>query len=125
MDTSQSLLARPYRVSRQTNGFSKSSYLLFHQLICNMKKSLNGENGSGNWSRTRFQRLYHAHLNGPEELDLVLEELASRGCSPDQLLPDHADEVGNMLFDALELMDLYDSTFFKDEDAGKCGEAAK
>ncbi|MTK06198.1 MAG: hypothetical protein F8N38_03790 [Hungatella sp.] len=102
----EEIMLRPYQISQNPNLENLNSYDRFHQLLCSLLKESGGNNRK--WPRNRLKRLYESFLLSETDRKALHLEYDSRGYSVDALTEGNA----NAIFDALEVMDLYDSDCF-------------
>ncbi|WP_077611899.1 Cas10/Cmr2 second palm domain-containing protein [Clostridium sp. Marseille-P2415] len=101
------VMLRPYCVSLECDMEDDKSFDFFHELIKKLPAKTQ-DNRRGKWPRSRLKRLYETYLMGTEELEALKQEYASRGYDIRELMGrDHVS-----MFDALEVMDLYDRNLF-------------
>lgn len=110
------LYNRPYCVTAEALGTGKAD--AFDQLQTIMKNlSAVDAEGSRVWPRSLLERLYSAYLEDEAEVQLLAEELRSRGrCLERLLMKNNSWEEKTTqplrFFDALELMGVYDAAVF-------------
>lgn len=115
---------RPYRVSKEDTSDAPDSFDCLHRSLVAMREY---KNGDPVWPRSRLKRLYEAYLRGPAAVRILQEEFASRGYfladlegkknkgtkqknkEPKQK-NERTKQKAYQVFDALELLELYDET---------------
>lgn len=114
--TGESYAKRPYRIDREINWSGEKinveddkSYNNFDKLMSKLPESTEKEKES-TWPRSRLKKLYESYLLGDASVKNTLEEFKSRGYTLDSLLTTVSGDAS--VFDALELMDIYDRSLF-------------
>lgn len=114
------LLQRPYRVEGQRDLEHRLSFDRLDRLLSCLPGGT-GDKAAGEdaWPRRRLKQLFEAYQMGPQQVLLWQRELASRGYElsslglEQKLLPEGPGEYEETsLYDALELMDLYERNVF-------------
>ncbi len=110
-----SLLKRPYRIPAQRDEEHQPSFDRLDSLLANPPFGAGIVEGKDEvWPRSRLKALYEAYRTGPEQVAFLLEELASRGHSlPASIRPAFDEQGETYMYDALELMDLYERGLFQ------------
>lgn len=121
------LRRRPYLVLPEPDRTPADSFDQFHRRVCRVR--LTDEEADGGWPRSRLKKLYEALQSGGEAVRALLEQSRSRGYDLTDLVSETEDlpeeHRAALLFDALELMDLYEPALFPEETPVLREEAAR
>ncbi|MDD2401844.1 MAG: hypothetical protein PHD60_06550 [Clostridia bacterium] len=117
------LLIRPYRVFADPNEDDDLSIDRLDVIMSNLPAP-GLKPTKEKWPRSRLKKLYETYLLGPQQVKMLLEEFKSRGYKLSSLLvkdqedkeaqeeqETQEDQKETSIFDALELMDLYERNF--------------
>lgn len=120
------LLKRPYRVATVEDSNHYFSFDCLDQILKRMvgeRISFQGPSGQAKeaegkkWPRSRLKKLYETYLLSAEKVGFFLDECASRGYqttafTKEELRDGFAENGTTPLYDALELLDLYEIHVF-------------
>lgn len=111
----RSIRVRPFRVAEKSDISRLDSIDYLNQI---QKLLAQEKDGVRIWPRNRLEKLYKAYLQGPREIKLLGEEFLSRGYELSKLTPGYDKDFDYDkcygIFDALEIMDLYDEGLYDD-----------
>ena len=110
------LLKRPYQITASPDRGHDRSFDRLDDILAGLPAPDAKPEGE-QWPRSRLKKIYEAYLMGPQHIEFLGREFASRGYSLSSLagqpLDGGFDTQGETpLFDALELMDLYERNIF-------------
>lgn len=101
------ILNRPYKILPDCDTSVKESFDHFEEIISRLPDPSRGEDVN-TWPRSRLKKLFLAYLGNQAGLEALKKEFASRGYDTAAL----AGGEKISLFDALEVMDMYDREVF-------------
>ena len=123
------LMMRPYRVAVSPDRGHSRSFDSLDNILSKLPAA--DENPKEEtWPRSRLKKLYEAYLMGREQVEITWEKFASRGYTLSSLTGQPSVEGVNaqdeaFLYDALELMDIYERNIFSSLCDSKTEEGTK
>lgn len=105
---------RPFRITKEEDLTRPDSIDRFNRILGHMSD----ENEETGWPRSRLKKLYEAYLQGPDAVEFLKREFASRGYEISELIGCPAEYFDDTkpcgIFDSMEVMDLYDREIYKE-----------
>lgn len=105
---------RPFRITKEEDLTRPESIDFFNRILARMAD----ENEEKSWPGSRLKKLYEAYLQGPDAVELLKREFASRGYEISQLVGCPAEYFDDTkpcgIFDSMEVMDLYDGKIYRE-----------